>query len=332
MHLSKSQQRHGLVFLARSLYCVDPETLYCVNKLVPMEDRFLRRILDSQRYDILSLVGSCNGLLCFKFRYSLLFYNPSTKEPRKVLDTPSRYSICGLGYAELIDDYKYVKCYDGARSIWVYSLKKDSWIDIQSDFNFVPNIGVPLNGALHWLAYNLASPNPVIVAFDLVEEKFKTLPLPMKNVKRNHAYSFSLLGDCLCLFIEEDYQTLQLWIMKEYGVKESWTKILTTKGQSFLQPLCYLNNNSKTIILANDEQVMFWDPKDAKFKNIEVEGFEGINCFPYVESLVSPHYRNDFTNEGHNIQQGRNWSVMQKTKTVTILVKEAKIHTAGNIT
>ncbi|KAH7569477.1 hypothetical protein JRO89_XS06G0168400 [Xanthoceras sorbifolium] len=39
-------------------------------------------------------------------------------------------------------------------------------------------LGIPLNGALHWLVYDFVGPNRVIAAFDLVEEKFKTLPLP----------------------------------------------------------------------------------------------------------------------------------------------------------
>ncbi|KAI9199056.1 hypothetical protein LWI28_026592 [Acer negundo] len=120
----------------------------------------------------------------------------------------------------------------------------------------------------------------------------------IQNDNNNCDCSFGLLGGCLCLFIEEEYHTLQLWIMKEYGVKESWTKILTAKGHRYLQPLCYLNN-IKTIFTNIDfEQVLFWDSKDSKFKNVEVEGIEDIDYIPcvYVESLVSPHYRNDFAN------------------------------------
>ncbi|KAK2644508.1 hypothetical protein Ddye_019703 [Dipteronia dyeriana] len=152
--------------------------------------------------------------------------------------------------------------------------------------------GVPLNGALHWLAYHdRASPNLFIVAFDLDEEKFKTFPLPDNVItKDNHdwAYSFGICGGCLCLLIEKEYPALQLWIMKEYCVKRSWTKISTVEGHRSLAELDY-------------EQVLFWDPIDAEFKNIYEEGVETSDNIPYVESLVSPHYRNDFTNDGKKI-------------------------------
>ncbi|KAH7569476.1 hypothetical protein JRO89_XS06G0168100 [Xanthoceras sorbifolium] len=307
MHIYQTQ-RHGLVFPAGSLYSIDPEALSCVNKLVAVEDESLKMKLNYQPRDyFVSIRGSCNGLLCLTIgRSSLVFYNPSTKDCKQISEFRPRYSKCGLGYADSIDDYKYVKIYDDVSAIWVYSLRNDSWKEIPNNFTFYSSqmSGIPLNEALHWLVYDHAGPNRMIVAFDLVEEKFKTLPLPDIMIKEvSHSYSFGILGGCLCLFTEEKYQTLQLWIMKEYAVKESWTKILTAEGHSYLHPLCYLNNNSKTILVKIDfEQLMFWDPTDEKFKIIEVEGIETGDFLPrvYVESIVSPYYRNDIADDGNN--------------------------------
>ncbi|KAL5775337.1 hypothetical protein ACOSP7_012894 [Xanthoceras sorbifolium] len=67
--------------------------------------------------------------------------------------------------------------------------------------------------------------------------------------------------------------------------------------ENYLHPLCYLNNNSKTLLVKVDFEI--WDPNDEKFKLIEVEGIQTGDFLPrvFVESLVSPYYRNDFTDE-----------------------------------
>ncbi|KAK3188392.1 hypothetical protein Dsin_027953 [Dipteronia sinensis] len=183
-----------------------------------MEDWFLRRILDSQGYDILSIVGSCN------------------------------------------------------------------------------------DGALHWVAYNPESQNLVIVAFDLVEENFKTLPLPITNDKRirNRAYSFSLLGDSLCLFIEEGYQTLQLWIMKEYGVKESWINILTVE---------------ESMIVDFNKPPIF----DYEMSDDDSESSENVVSDEYSsQGLTSCHHREGMMNlqnsRSNSVQPGENDADQPKAK------------------
>ncbi|TXG64928.1 hypothetical protein EZV62_011922 [Acer yangbiense] len=121
-------------------------------------------------------------------------------------DSSSRTFTClhGFGYVESMDDYKFRAVH------WEY--------------------GIPLNGAIHWVAdyYDGEHSFPQIVAFDLVEEKFKTFPLldqVFRKLKR-----FTVLRDHLCIINQREDK---FWIMEEYGAKESWTRISIPNGCSW---------------------------------------------------------------------------------------------------
>ncbi|TXG71288.1 hypothetical protein EZV62_006223 [Acer yangbiense] len=198
----------------------------------------------------------------------------------------------------------------------VYSLRKDSWISIPSDFDFdfsgYNRSSVYTSGAIHFVIYYKERPT-VIAAFDLAEDKFKTLPPPefmLNKVDDKFGGRRTYLGQlsgCLCLSNETVSRSIELWVMKEYGVISSWTKILIAKTDLFrvFHPLCYLNNN-ETILVSGVHQIsslknnmMFWDSKDEKFKNVKIDCIE--YCWSaedvYVESLVSPNSHIGLTTE-----------------------------------
>ncbi|KAL5737000.1 hypothetical protein ACOSQ2_031788 [Xanthoceras sorbifolium] len=111
----------------------------------------------------------------------------------------------GIGYVESIDDYKFIQIYNDARKgIDIYYLKKDSWTNVKNDFHgeCIKFWGATLNGAVHWM---FEGNNGSIVI-----------------VLNNHLYSV----------IQKQFDhkvygpSNQLWIMKDYGVKASWTRIL----------------------------------------------------------------------------------------------------------
>jgi F-box interacting protein len=60
-----------------------------------------------------------------------------------------------------------------------------------------------------------------IVSFDLGNESYQKILLPdYGEVMR--VLSLSVLRDCLCMIINHD-----VWVMKDYGHTESWTKLFT---------------------------------------------------------------------------------------------------------
>lgn len=61
--------------------------------------------------------------------------------------------------------------------------------------------GIWINGALHWLATEGSDFSPVIVAFDLSEEKFLEVPSRTTLEKGKHVVNKLVdLGGCLCMF------------------------------------------------------------------------------------------------------------------------------------
>ncbi|KAI9161736.1 hypothetical protein LWI28_020256 [Acer negundo] len=321
MHLSRTHKQRLIIQFRDLLYSVQLETISCLRNSIPVKIEVPARtkftceygryyVFDYKDYHV---IGSCNGLLCIRDVIALkgfLLYNPSTKECKTIPDVVQDEMI-GFGYAESIDDYKILQIPDKLVGVVkVYSLRKDSWINIPSDFDFgffgYNSMAVYTNGAIHFLIFYYQRPT-VIIAFDLVEDKFKTLPLPdfmlneVDDVLFKYFTNFGHLSGCLCLSFQTDCSNTEFWVMKEYGVTASWTKILRTKSVNipYLQPLYYLNDN-ETILVTYWSGMMFWDSKDEEFKdgNIDycIQGdwrFENV----YMESLISPNRIIGFTAE-----------------------------------
>lgn len=99
----------------------------------------------------------------------------------------------------------------------------------------------------------LGEPNALrsrVLSFDLVEEKFhEMIPLPDDNV---YFHGISVLRNCLCVYkcLAGRAGVASIWLMQEYGVKQSWTQVMkfSPKGlpQEFkhllLHPICILEN------------------------------------------------------------------------------------------
>ena len=88
--------------------------------------------------------------------------------------------------------------------------------------------GVFVNGFLHWIASKGSNRIPVIVAFSLADEKFCEVPLPYLY---NDVYILSYTDHCKLVALGEKLAIYlmvkgEVWLMNEYGNKESWTKIV----------------------------------------------------------------------------------------------------------
>ncbi|XP_044500210.1 F-box/kelch-repeat protein At3g23880-like [Mangifera indica] len=132
---------------------------------------------------------------------------------------------------------------------YVYNLKTNSWKRLQNlyfpykhgrqfDFDDQRDFYLPderattlVTGAPHWVTYSLIGGGVnKIIYFDLEEEKFKEFLSRLHSAGTLKTY-LSNYEDCLCeirLRWEKriiDY-TLEVWIMKEYGVNDSRIKLL----------------------------------------------------------------------------------------------------------
>ncbi|TXG71265.1 hypothetical protein EZV62_006200 [Acer yangbiense] len=310
MHLTKTE-RENLFIESRTydvgiccFYSIDLESItYDVDKVVAVKLDF---DIEGGRYPRISSYS--NGLLCIVLENCFWLYNPSTRE-RKQVKFQGGMKCCfefGFSYVDSIDDYKFVRLHHLEKIVEIYSLRKNSWKSIKIEHDLIlyniryctcELVGFPLNGAIHWEFYyydKIENPS-VIVAFDLFEENFKILTLPNIIVGSEFV---GIFGGYLCTISRSRRGDITgIWVMKEYSVKASWTKILTVNNIPYPRPLCYLKNSNITMF-STSKGLAFYNPEYQKFKKIEVDGIQKFwVVYPYVESLASPNYENHFTTE-----------------------------------
>ncbi|KAI8561481.1 hypothetical protein RHMOL_Rhmol04G0343400 [Rhododendron molle] len=207
-------------------------------------------------------LGSFNGILLLHTGNILCLWNPSIRVYQqisrpKLSKFPDAKILYGLGYDSISDDFKVVSAirpqwYDPC-IVHVFSSKLNSWKRWTADFNYDiiwrNGSGTVLNGAPHWVWYrsdrNTLFPSnqeSVIVCFDATEEKFKEVPNPNYEGEDTPIH-LGVLGGCLCV-VEEHRKRLDsyadFWVMKEYGTKDSWTKLFVVQsvpGEFFFQYL-----------------------------------------------------------------------------------------------
>ncbi|XP_068336437.1 putative F-box protein At1g31072 [Pyrus communis] len=99
--------------------------------------------------------------------------------------------------------------------------------------------GLLFNEALHWPGY-FNWKQQTIVVFDLANEKFRVVPLPIKFQRSTggavRPYRLTVAGGCLCVWRTLtmrnegnlklwDDQHVDMWVMREYGVSDSLTRL-----------------------------------------------------------------------------------------------------------
>ncbi|XP_062015711.1 F-box/kelch-repeat protein At3g06240-like [Rosa rugosa] len=243
------------------------------------------------------IVGSCNGLICiFVEGVDFILWNPCTGYskllPRTPLPVFNPRGCCnsGFGYDSANDDYKVLvgtKEMGEENSIQVFTLKTSSWkvLPITNALN-ISGRGLFFNGALHWLN------RQTILSFNLVEDKFhQMIPLPYDDDDDAYFRGMMIHGNCLCVSHVGRDGLNAIWLMKEYGVKQSWTQVIkfpTAYFQACLWPICILESGELLVNIGRTGFLVLYDPKENTFKN--VTKIHELNCgaLVYRGTLVSP--------------------------------------------
>ncbi|XVF65281.1 hypothetical protein PTKIN_Ptkin09bG0235500 [Pterospermum kingtungense] len=175
--------------------------------------------------DDLEIGGSCNGLICIVFENGRIFlYNPTIREATELaIDTSSTFDprgtfFYGLGYDFSTDDYKVVRAGRHSSSdkteVEILGLKRNTWRRIEETGILLHGVaGIFLNGALHWLAIRANDPNKmfVIVAFDMVEEKFHELVAIPDNIQEAKHHSMVLTMSGIPYACSVEVVTFLIW-------------------------------------------------------------------------------------------------------------------------
>ncbi|XP_073133421.1 uncharacterized protein [Henckelia pumila] len=184
------------------------------------------------------LVGSCNGLVCLvasSLKESIVLWNPASRKHRAIDVSPKNYEFFtsfGFGYDPSSDDYKVMRvCMEEKPTLAKYSLRNKSWTTSDWYHGQVHHhSGVLVNGALHFKVQGRYKREKCgVVALSLATDQCSrfALPVPLDEKLDLDWAMLGVLGGCLCLYIDYGRYSKNVWVMKEYGVSESWTKVAT---------------------------------------------------------------------------------------------------------
>ncbi|KAK8504171.1 hypothetical protein V6N11_081437 [Hibiscus sabdariffa] len=270
------------------------------------------------------VVGSCNGLLCLSdslYNDALYVYNPFTTdyiELPKSRQYPDQELVFGFGSHPKTKEYKLVKIvyyrntsssssssYTRARrvvypqsDVQVFTLGTSAWRSLgKIPCQLVRRPSEALvSGRLHWVSRpRRYYPARRIMSFDIGDEEFREVPKPDSGGLNRCNFHLCVLGGCLAAGVYGNYGKVEIWVMKDYNVKESWTKELSIgaympkclkrkldrdrplkiwkngSNGKVVRVLCVLDNGE--ILLEYKNRVLVsYDPNKGKFTDLVFQG------------------------------------------------------------
>ncbi|KAK8558903.1 hypothetical protein V6N12_042195 [Hibiscus sabdariffa] len=268
------------------------------------------------------VVGSCNGLICVRLypfggNFNFLLWNPSIQKYISLPHVKISNVVClnvGFGFDPRTNDYKLLivaVCKgDGSFEPYLFSLNGNCWKRVAAnppnstsgskDMTFV-------NGAVHWLGFRGRKNfgyNCAILGFDTSMEEFFEMKLPESLFGLCHIdLSIMKYGESSIAVTTHPAaaELHELWVMKEYGVVDSWTKVLTLHRvdmYAWIPRVLGFRKNGEVLLRVDDVKIASLDlnrqqmdaPLYLNWQKMELHGVEvgGYlqSVHSYVESLV----------------------------------------------
>ncbi|GLT51010.1 hypothetical protein SLA2020_244590 [Shorea laevis] len=296
-----------LLSWALQLYFVDSEGC----------SRRVRKIEPPQHSGIDKLVGSCNGLLCLSFpiidgssvSHRLLIYNPFVGDAVRVPPANrflNQSESFGFGFHPRTGEFKVVRivCYendtDDESMVQVFTVGTTEWRNKGAPPpQLTDEIGPPealVEGSLHWVTdVGMGGVGLIcgIISFELADEVFEEIPHPPCQRFVSRDYSLSVLNGCLSAAGLVDTLHCDIWVMKQYRVKESWVKQFSFLPYflggwpRFFTVICALKNG-EILLLYNSSSLVSYDPVENRFKTLQISGLPNrFQALPFLPSLFS---------------------------------------------
>ncbi|KAL8058486.1 hypothetical protein ABFX02_03G021550 [Erythranthe guttata] len=267
--------------------------------------------------------GSCNDLICVLVdacRFFLL--NPSTREFKELPDfftgttcpkNLGSISGYGFGFDESSCDYKVYAVFSmtspydrdvgfPSKSVArVYSFKTDSWgVNAFFEDRWTIGQGKFVSGKLHWINYYKTKLKWEIVCFDLTNESFGTVERP-SCMEGCYIPRLGVFKGCLCMSFDCALTVgFDILIWNEYGVEDSWSRLLTISYLSVFENSSFTRmfNRVTPLFLLPSGEIMFTSGSDFLIYNkkdgcvrqrhtIDFDRDRVREAEVYTESLVS---------------------------------------------
>ncbi|KAM7503022.1 hypothetical protein LguiB_001926 [Lonicera macranthoides] len=262
------------------------------------------------------IVGSCNGLICLSddalrsYAFTIVLWNPSIRRkmivplPDIILKNMGYMFVLGFGFDCKANDYKIMRLsYKNACNtnmlpplVEVYSVKTGAWRHISAPAPrchisgyFWPQVFI--NGAAHWVAYppNCGQMRSLISSFDMCDEVFCEIMLPECLAGQSPWFMGAVVIQDLLSVVEYDisYNMLSVWVMKEYGVVESWAKRYNIDTEVGLGIMLGVRRNGEVLLTTRNEELVDYDVQTRGSVDLITGGLE--NSFfvdTYKESFA----------------------------------------------
>ena len=270
------------------------------------------------------IIGFCNGVFCIAAKNddsdekdltrSLYLWNPSIRKLKKLLAThPADRAVSGFGYHPQNNDYKILRVTFAIQQVTrkpaeaeIYTLSTDSWrkavisVESFSGSDSGPNGSVDevyfptrlcFNGALHFIAFS--GDHKFILSFDINDERFREILLPQNYLEGivKHFERLAMFKGSLALIVfGEDLVEMSdrcyIWMMKEYGVVESWARKSVPMKQVAEFFSCTINGELLVERFTPYQSFLF-DPDSLNEEILNIPMPECMIYTPnFVESLV----------------------------------------------
>ncbi|GMY23247.1 F-box/kelch-repeat protein At3g06240-like [Fagus crenata] len=259
------------------------------------------------------VVGSCNGVLCLveyenhhtndTYTSVMYLWNPSIRKFKRLPDyCVSKLHLIRLGFAFHFDDndYKVVKISPSVPplEVEVYTLSSDSWRKVGVPSR--PNVAFDNSNLVNIIDGEEKRNSEMILSFDVNSEKFGELALP------DGALDGGYYWRCVTLFMgklaliqfghsDEHDLLCYIWVMKEYGVPESWIKLFVLPFERFIALFCFTKYGSilirkgslvstNGVLQMGEEKFVLIDPETSCKKNVDIQ--LPLYVTPFMESLA----------------------------------------------
>ncbi|XP_049382596.1 F-box protein CPR1-like [Solanum stenotomum] len=272
----------------------------------------------TSRYSVFQdqLVGRCHGLIALMNDITTVLFNPSTRNyrllPPSPFDCPQGLHQCirsvGFGFDSVVNDYKFVRISEFLKDdrygyieevdekIEVYELGIDCWRELDHVDQGLPKLywspcsQMFYKGAFHWIDQD------IILCFDISTEIFRNMNIPdTYHYYNDPFYSLIILNKSLTLIcypsilpvIDPTEDLIEIWIMKDYDVYESWIKKYTLRSLSMECPLAVWKDNF-LLFQGNSGCLISYDLNSDEIKELNLHGCErSMRAVVYKESLAS---------------------------------------------
>ncbi|XP_025653387.1 F-box/kelch-repeat protein At3g23880-like [Arachis hypogaea] len=264
------------------------------------------------------IIDCVNGIIChYKeagLNVKIGLWNPKTDEhkiiPPSIItndpDFDAQVEIHGFGYDNVNDDYKVIQhiCYyhnefyqyEPALANWqIYSLKSNCWkklnLEMTEKGGFGEGYVTYLNGVCHWRGGD-KNGKEVLVSFNLSTETFQTTLIGWQQSDDIDCLTRTLvvLNDSVALISSFDENShIEISILGEVGVKESWVKLFTIGPFPYIWHPMIMGNKCDIIFFMGNEnhELASFDVISGKIiHNISIK-IDRFGTWIYKKNLLS---------------------------------------------